>query len=419
MAADKLRATHAVRSSLEHGRVIQAAAFATAPLAVVAPRALAILLPLAAVTAFAAGLRAGVRPRIPAATSLLFTAFAVWAAASAIWAEQPRLVWPALGQFAATSVGGLALLSLVATLSPDRRREIETALLAGVAIAWLLLAVEWVSGLIFERSIAARFFVKEIYHGFIFNRGAAMLALLVWPAALAAARRHGPWAGVATVAAVAALLTQFESMAALLGLAGGGFVALCALRWPLVTGRTFATVLVAGALAAPWIVRIPLGEAVAARGDVSLSITHRIKIWRFVSDAIDERPAFGWGLNAARDLPGRLTADGAARMAPSAEEMSLHPHNAFLQIWLELGVVGAVMVCLLLAHATRGARRLAAPDGGGRNEAAMALGGLGAACLIAVTGYGIWQAWWLAGLWLAAAFIAALARRGDAQATAR
>ncbi|HSE80041.1 MAG TPA: O-antigen ligase family protein [Alphaproteobacteria bacterium] len=417
MAAHRLRAAHAVRSPLDHGRVIQATAFATAPLAVVAPRALAILLPLAALTALAVSWRAGVRLRVPAATSLLVASFALWAAASAAWAEQPRLVWPALGQFAAMSIAGLALFAFVGALDVERRRGIEAALLVGAAVAWLLLAIEWASGLVFERSIAARFFVKEVYHGFIFNRGAAMLSMLVWPAALAAARRLGPWAGVATVVSVAALLTQFESMAALLGLAGGGIVALCALRWPRVTGPALAAVLVAGALAAPWIVRIPLGETFGARTDVSISITHRIKIWRFVSDAIGERPAVGWGLNAARELPGRLSTDGAARIAPTTEEISLHPHNAFLQIWLELGVVGVVMTCLLLWRVTRGAWRLA--DGGGRGAAAVTLAAIAAGSLVAVTGYGIWQAWWLAGLWLAAALIAAVAQGGDATATAR
>src|SRR5512145_3403878 len=116
MAAHRLRAAHAVRSPLDHGRVIQATAFATAPLAVVAPRALAILLPLAALTALAVSWRAGVRLRGPAATSLLVASFALWAAASAAWAEQPRLVWPALGQFAAMSIAGLALFAFVAAL---------------------------------------------------------------------------------------------------------------------------------------------------------------------------------------------------------------------------------------------------------------------------------------------------------------
>ncbi len=415
MAADRRRSTLAVLSSLEHSRAVQAAAFATAPVAVVAPRALAILLPLAAMAAVYAGWRSDVRPRFVATLSLLIAACALWAAASALWAEQPRLVWSALAQFTVMSLAGLALMSLDHALDAKARRDIETGLLAGVAIAWLLLAAEWASGLLLERSIAARFFVREAYPAFIFNRGAAMLALLAWPAALIASRRFGPWSGVATVLAIVVLLTQFESMAALLGLAGGGIVALCALRRPRATALALAVVLAAGTFAAPWIVRVPTGEVVAARGDVSISITHRIKIWRFVSDAIAERAALGWGLNAARELPGRLAPGGEMRIAASTEESSLHPHNVFLQVWVELGVVGAALLTLLLLHAVRAAHRLAGPDGGGRNEAAMALGTLTAGCLVAATGYGIWQAWWLAGLWLAAAFVGALARGCDAR----
>jgi O-antigen ligase len=188
---------------------------------------------------------------------------------------------------------------------------------------------------------------------------------------------------------------------------------------PRATALALAVVLVAGTLAAPWIVRLPAGAIVAERGDVSISITHRIKIWRFVSDTIGERPALGWGLNAARELPGRLAPDGASRVASATEESSLHPHNAFLQIWLELGIVGATLLSLLLMHAVRAAHQLAGPDGGGRDEAAMALAALAAGCLVAATGYGIWQAWWLAGLWLAAAFVGALAPGRDARAPTR
>ena len=77
------------------------------------------------------------------------------------------------------------------------------------------------------------------------------------------------------------------------------------------------------------------------------------------------------------------------------------------------------MTCLLLGGATRGAWRFATAGGGGRGTGAMTLAAIAAGSLVAVTGYGIWQAWWLAGLWLAAALIAAVAQGGDAPATAR
>ena len=80
------------------------------------------------------------------------------------------------------------------------------------------------------------------------------------------------------------------------------------------------------------------------------------------------------------------------------ERMPLHPHNGALQVWLELGAVGA-LVAALLAMVT--ASRLAAPS----LEPVVRAGGLAVLIAAAVElslSYGMWQSWWIAVLWLAA-----------------
>jgi O-antigen ligase len=79
-----------------------------------------------------------------------------------------------------------------------------------------------------------------------------------------------------------------------------------------------------------------------------------------------------------------------------------HPHNAALQVWVELGAIGAALaiavVVLLL-------RRIAKLPG---EMLAVSLALLSAVAAVSLVGHGAWQAWWPAAIaaaivWLRAA----------------
>ena len=67
------------------------------------------------------------------------------------------------------------------------------------------------------------------------------------------------------------------------------------------------------------------------------STYHRLLVWGFTADRIEERPVLGWGLNASRAVPG-----GAKSLDVSEPALPLHPHNAALQWRLELGILGVL-----------------------------------------------------------------------------
>ena len=73
----------------------------------------------------------------------------------------------------------------------------------------------------------------------------------------------------------------------------------------------------------------------AAADRFKISAGHRLLIWSFTGDRIAERPLTGWGLDASRAIPG-----GRDPIRPGEAWMPLHPHNAALQLWLELGAPG-------------------------------------------------------------------------------
>ncbi|MGJ3258561.1 MAG: O-antigen ligase family protein [Rhodospirillales bacterium] len=127
---------------------------------------------------------------------------------------------------------------------------------------------------------------------------------------------------------------------------------------------------------------------------VAGSTEHRYLIWRFAADRAAERPFLGWGFNASRSLPG-----GHELTGERAELLPLHPHNAVLQVWLELGVPGLLLLCVVLW-------RTYMPPGWEnfpRRELLIRTLTVTAVFIAASATFGIWQSWWLATIALALA----------------
>jgi len=142
------------------------------------------------------------------------------------------------------------------------------------------------------------------------------------------------------------------------------------------------------------------------------SALHRIYIWDFVAGRIADKPLLGWGLDSARRMPGGQDTVTLGENCPDAtpvvgQKLPLHPHNAILQTWLELGAAGIVLGFggLILTLGTIYARRR-------RVVAAVLVASSVAGTLVALVSYGVWQEWFLSALMLSAA-VAALALRQD------
>ena len=126
---------------------------------------------------------------------------------------------------------------------------------------------------------------------------------------------------------------------------------------PVVAGAALA-ISVSAIIAAPLtfarLERLPgLGETADS---FKISAGHRLLIWSFAGDRIAERPVTGWGLDSSRAIPG-----GDDPIRPRETWMPLHPHNAALQVWLELGAPGAALFALLAAIVWRALARVEWP----------------------------------------------------------
>ena len=126
------------------------------------------------------------------------------------------------------------------------------------------------------------------------------------------------------------------------------------------------------------------------------SWAHRLVIWDFVSDAIKQCPYLGWGLEASRFLP-----SSTIELFPSKETsplslntLPLHPHNAFLQVWLEGGVIGAFLLACFLCFLISLLKKTYFDS----KERALIGGTFMTFLTPFYVSFGVWQTWWLSTL---------------------
>lgn len=324
-------------------------------------------------------------------------AFLLWALAAIAWGG-PSAAEQGLKLIGAALVGLGFVLGAAATREP---RALGFILLAGVSGFIVLMIVEAASGMAINRA----FQPDAVDWALARNpgKGISVLALIVFAAAaLAAQRGRG---GLALAAALLAgagwLSTQFGQAANIAAVAVGLGAALMAAAAPRfgVAGLLGAgAIAIALAPALPWLLRWAPGEA------LPFSWQARLAIWDYTAQRIAERPLTGWGLDSARGFQEPIVVAGIEQPA-----IPLHPHHMPLQIWLELGAVGAALAALTLALAAWAwAARPRA-----RGAAFAAAGAIGAGLVYAHVSYGVWQEWWIAAQFLAA-MACVVAARGAA-----
>ncbi|MBM3548072.1 MAG: O-antigen ligase family protein [Alphaproteobacteria bacterium] len=375
-----------------------AAVALTLPLALAAPLGLAPLLVVAAAAILIGdGWPRQVDRFLPLST-LTLAVLVFWGALSAIWSIDPVRSASMAARLALTFGAGAILLDKALRLDRAGQRRLALAAVTGAGIGILLLLAEILTDQALLRAGRALLGSREPTP-VMMNRAATVAALMVWPAAYAFYRLRGLRPAITLFVATLVALWFLENTTAFLACLVG--LTVCALAWvaPKPLRRLVIAGSVAGILAAPYAVSV-----LAERGDLHLQIkpsaVHRLMIWQFTVDRIDERPWLGWGLESARELPGGdkevtfTTRDGTW----TRQSLPLHTHNAALQIRVELGILGPVLFAILVAAIGFALGRIADRPGH-----AVRLALLATTLTVSMASYGIWQFWWLAAIALALA----------------
>jgi O-antigen ligase len=367
------------------------------PLLVLVPRGAAALAGFAGLCA--AGLVAANPPyrmdRLRHSAALL-GALLLWGALSATWSIIPGRSLVLEIRLVGLFVVALALAAAASRIAAPWRltRFLFAGTAIGVTLAWCDLASA--GGL--SQYVSIRDFGAPRL-----NAIAAWLAILLLPAgALLVCRGRMLLAVIVAAVMTAAVLTLADTTAKA-ALALSLPVAALVYFWQGAVARIAAALSILVILSAPaTLPRLARLPSVFATVDAfKSSAGHRLLIWSFTGDRIAERPVLGWGLDSSRAIPG-----GKVEIRPGQDWLPLHPHDAALQLWLELGAPGAALFALLIGLLWLRLGKAPWP----RLYAAASGGSFAAALAVAFSAWGIWQEWWLGTLALALSMTLVMAR---------
>ena len=344
-------------------------------------------------------------------------ALSVWALFTVLWSITPAVTIKTGISLAATFFGGAVLFAAAARLDGRRKEAFKAALFFGGLFGFILIAFELITNarlsLFLYWNLAGKYlFSTEGGYFLALKPGLAATALFFWPWALAMRGRFRVSVTGPVLAVALGLIVYAANYAVVMALAAGGCVFALGWAFPRIMPWALAGVVALGVVFAPLIPGLlpnPFEKGPHLRW-LNPSSAQRIVIWNNAVVHIREKPVLGAGFDATRALYGKkdrvvykFPDEIAGRpWGPTIHEpIPLHPHNAVLQVWLELGAVGAAIILVLLLAIIRAIDRTIED----RISRAAALGALTTGLVVASISFGIWQSWWLASILLTATFM--------------
>ena len=330
--------------------------------------------------------------------------FCSWALVSCYWApdrDASLMQWA--GSFTVLIMSFL-VYGVFRQLRQTQVELIAWALMIGVPLMLLCCAIELVQhGAILEY-FRTHFSGKPGgYNPENYNRGACFLALIFWPLIMAVLRitrgnseRNSAGLVFLLVLWVLTLfvLLMLKSLSAKVGFAAGTGTLIVAMLLPRHSVRLLQFAFLLTVAAIP-VLAGRLEPLTHVNDPIPPSGLHRLFIWRFAADKAMEKPWLGWGFHGSRHVPGALDTVQLPNQSVPVGWVQLpnHPHDAILQIWLELGIVGlalyALMGVLAFAWAEQEVRHPL--------QRAAVLAMIVAYFVASLTAFNVWQEWWIAG----------------------
>lgn len=393
------------------------------PIMIISAKTVQITLPLLLVAALVG---AATRRRLSdlaiplSGATLILCALILFAGMSALWAAYPLQAVSIVMMAAVIAIGSLILIALMRMERLEDAAHMGEGLWIGLLVGAAYTAAEalsdqaikiWAYNLLQlgpEQLEPDRYFTWDngvliSVHSDDLARNVVPIPLLLWPALMGVAalparawrRMVGALLYVLSAVAVFAATSETAKLALLAGTIG------FALAWCSALAARYV-------LSVAWIVAclgvVPL--VLMARylewqdADwLQLSAQLRILIWAEIARLSSEAPVFGVGADMTYFLPLEL------RETPSAHPSFLgftftHPHNAYLQIWYELGFVGAGLFAVFGVLVVQSTAKL------GKEISPFALALFAAAAVQIGFSYNIWQIWFMCLFGFAVAMLA-------------
>jgi exopolysaccharide production protein ExoQ len=414
------------------GHAIGVAAFLVVPVAVHVNKGVTVIFFAGALFALAFHfLKHKALPKLNLPLCLLFGGLVAWGLVSVLWsisqADSLRLIIP-LGLI---FLAGVAFIAVAEKLTEEDKNIIEFGLLTGYGFGLLLILIDILTDLKLTYEIRSIYYLSKGvtvtdypqwvanlppagYYNF-FKNGANLAAIFLWPALVVTGRRKGIFA-IAMFGITLLIFFAAKLNAPLFALLAGG-IAFGLVYWlPNHAKFTLSALTVAGLIIFFIAIRLspPVTELESRNLNLPTAVYPRVFIWQSSRKYISEKPILGRGLNSSRaisspeDMIRTYSKEGVFKRA--LLPIPLHPHNIFLQVWLELGIVGLFLLFSLIFTLISTIANLPMKI----FVRACCAGAMFSSLAISGVSYGIWQNWWLGTLWLVAVITVGVASNSSA-----
>ena len=330
----------------------------------------------------------------------------LWAWVSSLWSPYEGSIWSGNASVLFGMVVALLFAPLAVLKTPAKFRNaiIWTIIgmgLLGVALLLIDAASGFALSLMGDPVRAGEDPIQRLSDAEMnLGRGQVSYAQLLWPvAALLILRVKRGW--ILALAAFLALMLSayFNNLFIVIPtlILAGGFAGLAWFKPTLGLSLAFALAIASVAFAPILGLISSLIDADLMR-QIPLSWEHRLRMWGYSWELIQQAPLIGHGFDSARVF------DELTFRAPDGRDitvMSMHPHNIGLHIWLETGIIGAALKVGFLISLLKTALKTC-------KSSLRAFAVTGLLVTVATSGavtVGVWQHWWWALIVLAVSLV--------------
>lgn len=343
-------------------------------------------------------------PQIPYSIIITLLAIPIWGLVTTLWSKFPFNSLLMSLKILALIILGIFWCRLTLSLDTQTRKSFTNALIGGLFVGIFFLIIDnWL------QNPWQHYWLKSSSKAFA--QASLMFSLATWPAILWAIRR--PYSLslrmfliVSLIFCVSWTLFQMDCDTAPIGLLLGLCAFISTILLPRLTSFGMRLVIPL------FVIFFPLMSYYTFKSENiptfnrylhSPSYIDRLYIWNEVASTIFEHPWLGIGMDGTPTHEktniirkwSYIDAQGKSHETESAK-FSMHPHNAILQLWLELGFIG-VILGTLMAHLSLHQIFLTNLS---KIERAICAGLFMGAFTIIWVNLGFWQNWWVSGLWI-------------------
>ena len=278
--------------------------------------------------------------------------FSIWIALTIFWSPIPGAEW--LGLTVLVSILSAGALIFEAQRASGRRAGLFAVLFtAAVCVGAAALMFEGLSGAYLRGILPPEDLSPLRWKDFTaLGRGVTAIAPLAFPAAIMLRRISGSWlVAFSPVLAIFLAALSFSIFANVAAIAIGVLAFWAGLARPRFSLKFWSAFFLLSLIGVPFAASMIPVDAVqnGVFGHLPASWAQRLVIWNGAAHAsFGSCFPVGCGADYARALSDNGVTTGIPGWPVPVPVMPVHPHNLFLQIWLELGLPGVALFAIAL-----------------------------------------------------------------------